>query len=115
MLIACEDMSRIQELKMQLSKEFDIKDLGAAQKILRMQIRRDREEGKIWLSQAKYIHNILERFNMDGAKPMPTPLAANYQLSAQQCSTTERGGRDEKSALCKCSRMSHVCNGLHKT
>lgn len=116
MLIACEDVSRIQELKTQLSKEFDIKDLGAAQQILRMQIRRDREEGKMWLSQEKYMHNILECFNMDGAKPVSTPLTANYQLSAQQqCPTTERVGSDEKSTLCKCSRMSHACNGLHKT
>ena len=41
MLIACQDMSRIQKLKMQLSKEFDMKDLGVAQKILGMQIRKD--------------------------------------------------------------------------
>ncbi|TXG72834.1 hypothetical protein EZV62_001413 [Acer yangbiense] len=74
MLIACQDMSRIQKLKMQLSKEFDMKDLGAAQKILGMQIRRDRVAGKIWLSQAKYIQNILERFNMNEAKPLTTPL-----------------------------------------
>ncbi|TXG72437.1 hypothetical protein EZV62_001016 [Acer yangbiense] len=90
MLIACQDMSRIQKLKMQLSKEFDMKDLGAAQKILGMQIRRDRVEGKIWLSQAKYIQNILERFNMNEAKPVTTPLAAHYRLSALQCPTTEK-------------------------
>ena len=50
MLIACQDMSRIQKLKMQLNKEFDMKDLGAAQKILGMQIRRDGVAGEIWLS-----------------------------------------------------------------
>ncbi|TQD92770.1 hypothetical protein C1H46_021606 [Malus baccata] len=35
-LIACQDKSRIQDLKM-LSEEFDMKDLGAAQKILGME------------------------------------------------------------------------------
>ncbi|TXG53866.1 hypothetical protein EZV62_019122 [Acer yangbiense] len=75
---------------MQLSKEFDMKDLGATQKILGMQIRRDRVAGKIWLSQAKYIQNILERFNMNEAKPVTTPLAAHYRLSALQCPTTEK-------------------------
>ncbi|KAM0956913.1 hypothetical protein ACFX2I_025050 [Malus domestica] len=81
-------MSRIQELKMQLSKEFDMKDLEVAQKN-GMQIRRDRR-GKIWLSQTKYIQIILEHFNMDGAKPVSTPLAAHYQLSARKCPTTEK-------------------------
>ncbi|TXG47573.1 hypothetical protein EZV62_026867 [Acer yangbiense] len=84
------DPTTTQKLKMQLSKEFDMKDLGAAQKILGMQIRRDRVAGKIWLSQAKYIQNILERFNMNEAKPVTTPLAAHYRLSALQCPTTEK-------------------------
>ena len=47
MLIACQDMSRIQKLKTQLNKEFDMKDLGVAQKIIGMQIKRDRVVGKI--------------------------------------------------------------------
>ncbi|TXG63967.1 hypothetical protein EZV62_010961 [Acer yangbiense] len=64
--------------------------LGAAQKILGMQIRRDRVTGKIWLSQAKYIQNILERFNMNEAKPVTTPLAAHYRLRALQCPTIEK-------------------------
>ncbi|TXG53838.1 hypothetical protein EZV62_019094 [Acer yangbiense] len=89
MLIACQDISRIQKLKTQLSKEFDMKDLVAAQKILGMQIRRDKIAGKIWLSQAKYIQNILERFNMNEAKLVTTPLA-DYQLSVLQCPTTEK-------------------------
>ncbi|TXG69854.1 hypothetical protein EZV62_004789 [Acer yangbiense] len=86
---------------MQLSKEFDMKDLGAAQKILGMQIRRDKVAGKIWLSQAKYIQYILERFNMNEAKPMTTPLAAHYRLSALQCPTTEK-------ELEKMSKVSYV-------
>ena len=81
-----------------------------------MQIRRGRIAGKIWLSQAKYIQNILERFNMNEAKPVTTPLAAHYRLNALQCLTIEKKvGRDEQSALCKHSRMSNVRDGLHKT
>ncbi|TXG57201.1 hypothetical protein EZV62_018514 [Acer yangbiense] len=75
---------------MQLSKEFNMKDLGVAQKILGMQNRRDRVVGKICLSQTKYIQNILERFNMNEAKPVTTPLAAHYRLSVLQCPTTEK-------------------------
>ncbi|BBG93278.1 transposable element gene [Prunus dulcis] len=68
-----------------LSKEFDMKDLGAAQKILGMEIQRDRTAGRIWISQAKYIQKVLEKFNMQEAKVVSTPLAAHFKLSGQQC------------------------------
>ncbi|PRQ16639.1 putative RNA-directed DNA polymerase [Rosa chinensis] len=90
MLIACKDMSKIEELKKKLGAEFDMKDLGAAQNILGIEIRRDRKAGKIWLSQEKYILRVLERFNMDGAKVVSIPLAAHYQLSAKQRPSSQK-------------------------
>ena len=50
MLIACNDMSKINELKSPLGKEFYMKDPGAATKMLSMGIRRDKKVGKLWLS-----------------------------------------------------------------
>jgi len=41
MLIASKDKSSINRLKSQLSREFEIKDLGAGKKILDMEILRD--------------------------------------------------------------------------
>ena len=52
------------------------KDLGPARQILGMQIVRDRDAKKLWLSQEKYIQKVLRRFNMDKAKVVNTPLAA---------------------------------------
>ena len=42
MLITAKSMSEVNKLKILLSKEFDIKDLGAAKKILGIEIRRER-------------------------------------------------------------------------
>lgn len=89
MLIACRDMSRITELKVELSREFDMKDLGAAQKILGMEIRRDRKVGKLWLSQKNYISHVIEKFGMLDAKATSTPLASHFALSAKQCPSTD--------------------------
>ena len=47
MLIAGKDISEIKKIKAQLSGEFEMKDLGAAKKILGMEIRRDREIEKL--------------------------------------------------------------------
>ena len=50
MLIVGQDADMIQKLKMELSKTFDMKDLGSAKCILGMEILRDRKTGKLWLS-----------------------------------------------------------------
>ena len=40
----------IHKLKMELSKTFDMNELGSAKRILGMEILRDRKAGKLWLS-----------------------------------------------------------------
>jgi len=44
MLVACSDMDKIKNLKTQLSKEFDMKDLGLEKKILGMKITRQKQK-----------------------------------------------------------------------
>ena len=45
MLIAAKDMSEIDRLKLQLSSEFEMKDLEVARKIFGMEIQWDRKAG----------------------------------------------------------------------
>lgn len=90
MLIVGQDVEMICRLKEDLSKSFDMKDLGPAKQILGMEIARDRKAGKLWLSQEKYIERVLERFNMKNAKQVNTPLAAHFKLSKRCCPTTEK-------------------------
>lgn len=85
MLIVAKEKSEIAKLKAQLSKEFEMKDLGAAKKILGMEITRDRKSGKLYLSQRGYIEKVLRRFNMHNAKPVSTPLATHFRLSSDLC------------------------------
>ena len=82
-------MNEIRRLKQQLSKEFDMKDLGPAKKILGMQIIRDRQKGILQLSQSEYIKRVLQRFNMSSAKHVSTPLASHFRLSKDQSPKTE--------------------------
>ncbi|KAL0349827.1 UNVERIFIED_CONTAM: Retrovirus-related Pol polyprotein from transposon TNT 1-94 [Sesamum radiatum] len=51
MLIVAKNMYDVLALKALLSQEFDVKDLGAATKILGTEIHRDRGSRKLWLSQ----------------------------------------------------------------
>ena len=83
MLIAAKDKNAITKLKNQLSREFEMKDLGEAKKILGMEISRNRSIGKLYLSQISYINKVLHRFNMQNAKPVSTPLAGHFRLSSR--------------------------------
>ena len=88
MLIAGGCKREIDKLKRELSKEFAMKDLGAAKQILGMRIKRD--NGVLKLSQEEYVKKVLSRFNMDGSKPVSTPLACHFKLSKDQSPTTEQ-------------------------
>ncbi|GJY43429.1 retrovirus-related pol polyprotein from transposon TNT 1-94, partial [Tanacetum coccineum] len=83
MLVAGPNKDRINKLKAQLTMEFEMKDLGCANKILGMQIHRDRVSRKIWLSQNSYVKKILQRFNMQDCKPISTPFPTNVKLSSK--------------------------------
>ena len=50
MLLVGNEKEIIQDLKTHLSSKFDMKDLGAANYILGMEIKRDQEKRKLWLN-----------------------------------------------------------------
>ena len=67
-----------------------MKDLGEAKKIVGMEIARDRQRGTLCLTQKKYLKKVLQRFGMsEKTKPLSTPLAPHFKLSASQCPKTE--------------------------
>ena len=45
-----------------------------------MEIHRDRQAGKLFLSKKNYIEKVLERFDMQQSKPVSTPLATYIKL-----------------------------------
>jgi hypothetical protein len=89
MLVAGSNMQDINVLKNKLANSFVMKDLGAAKKILGMRITRDRKNRKLTLSQGEYIEKVLERFRMQNAKPVSTPLANHFKLTKEMCPKTQ--------------------------
>ena len=80
MLIVGQDVNMIQKLKMELSKTFEMKDLGSTKRILGMEILRDRKARQLWLSRERYIERMLKRFNMKNSKLVSTPLVGHFKL-----------------------------------
>ena len=86
MFIASSNISAIEKLKKQMTRECEMKDLGEAKKILGMEITRDRQKGLVCLSQKQYLKKLLQKFGVTKeTKPVGTPLGAHFKLSNQQC------------------------------
>ena len=79
MFIATKSMSEVNKLNILLSRTFDMKDLGAAKKILGMEVLKERFIGRLWLSQSGYVRKMLERFGMENAKLVSTPLVNHFR------------------------------------
>ena len=89
MLLASCDKVVIKDLKKQLKGKFEITDLGLAQRMLGMEISRDREMKTLKLTQKEYVNKILERFGMSQVKPISTPLAQHFKMIADNSPKTK--------------------------
>jgi hypothetical protein len=94
MLLIGKNKEIIQDVKTQFSYKFDMKDLGASNFILVMEIKRDRKNRKLWLNQRKYVEKILQRFNMRDCKPVKVPIPVGVNLYADQCPKTQEEEED---------------------
>ena len=54
-----------------------------------MRITRDEKNRRLTLSQCDYIENVLERFRMQYAKLVSTPLAIHFKLTKEMCPKTQ--------------------------
>src|SRR5271168_2979419 len=71
-----------------------MKDFGAANYILGMEIKRDSAKRKLWLNQRKYVEIIQQRFNMQDSKPVKVPIPIGVRLSIEQCPKTQEEEED---------------------
>ena len=90
MLIVGRDIGKIDKLKKELSKCFEMKDLRFASQILGIKISWDMTNGKLWLSQESYMKKVLDKFNTGKAKLVSCPLGSHLKLSSKQSPSSEK-------------------------
>ena len=83
-LIESNNVEDLIKVKVKLNKEFDMKDLGVASIIFRIDIQRDRKQPRLWLSQETYLKKILEKFGMSNSNPVVTPTNPQFKVSIDQ-------------------------------
>ncbi|KAJ0712899.1 putative RNA-directed DNA polymerase [Helianthus annuus] len=82
MLIFGTDQDQVDKTKKFLSSCFDMKDLGEAEVILGIRIKR--ENNGISISQSHYIEKILKKFNFHDSSPVSTPMDPAFKLSPNE-------------------------------
>lgn len=75
----------VQNMKTKLSKEIDMKDLGALHYFLSIEVKRDHIKRMLSISQRKYVVDVLKKFRRETCKPVSTPFAVGAILSMKQC------------------------------
>ena len=80
LLLLGEDLSKIEDLKCQLGKLYQMKDLRLASSYLGIRITRDWNTRAIWINQQVYITNALKRFKFLDANSTNTLLPAGIHL-----------------------------------
>ena len=82
-LLIENDVPALQGIKIWLSSQFSMKDLGEASYILGMRIYRDRSKRLLGLSQSTYIDTMLKRFSMENSKKSYLPIDHKISLSKE--------------------------------
>ena len=67
----------IAQCKRELTSEFEMKDLGLMQYFLGLEVWQ--KAGEIFLTQGKYVVDILQRFGMQDCKSMSVPMTTNLK------------------------------------
>jgi Reverse transcriptase (RNA-dependent DNA polymerase)/Integrase core domain/GAG-pre-integrase domain len=80
LLIACNNIGILNEIKKGLSREFEMKDMGQARMCLGFRISRNRSERKLTMSQEKYALAVLSRFGMSDANGARTPMEVSIDV-----------------------------------
>ncbi|KAI1003292.1 hypothetical protein K3495_g4910 [Podosphaera aphanis] len=94
-----QDLSVANDFEKYLSSNFKTTSLGEAKWFLGIEIIRDKENKRLWLSQRSYIERLGENFNLEGRSSYPkVPIPPNISLckNEHQATKSQNQGYQQK-------------------
>lgn len=79
-ILAGKNDEQISQVKEKLAQCFEVKDLGILHHFLGVKISYNKTTGSAWMGQSGYTEKVLEKFNMNKAKPTKTPVNSSSRL-----------------------------------
>ncbi|GMF57827.1 unnamed protein product [Phytophthora fragariaefolia] len=81
--IMSKSLKLINNIKRKLSMRFKMKDLGDIHYILKMGVRRNRENKTMSISQHQYILDLLKKYKIEKGSAVTTPQLAGHELEPE--------------------------------
>lgn len=72
-ILACNKIDMLNAFKQDISKRFEMRDLGELKWLLGMEIKRDRAARTLNINQTAYLKQVLERYGMSDCRPLSVP------------------------------------------
>ena len=94
--LASASNEALNKFVVELATYFKLRDLGATSLFLGVEIKQNRAECTIYLSQCQYILQKLDEFSMTDCKPVGTPMDPSLKLSNEQCPKTSEDKAEMK-------------------
>ncbi|KAG3103454.1 Retrovirus-related Pol polyprotein from transposon TNT 1-94 [Phytophthora idaei] len=85
LILASSNDELLESTKRALSKRFEMTDLGELEYFLGMEIKNDRDSGKVTVRQTKFLKSILIKFGIQDSKPVKTPQDPGLKLTNNMC------------------------------
>ena len=79
-LLAAKSEQCMSEVKQAISNRFAVKDMGELKYFLGVTVDQETNPDCIWIGQSGYTQRVLNKFGMDQAKPVWTPVDASAKL-----------------------------------
>ena len=93
-----KEEKKIDQIATALSHRFEVTDLGDCTFYLGMHVTRD-EGGAVYLHQASFVQQILNRFDLNNIKTVKTPEDPSKKLQAEKGSTSDADFRKKYQAM----------------
>jgi hypothetical protein len=80
LILVCNNKDKLLQVKEELSRKFEMKDLGDLRFFLGMEVERDCAQPLLYVNQIGYLKEILKRFRMEDCKAIGMPLDPKTKL-----------------------------------
>ena len=88
-IVTGDDVEEQQDLNRKLSQNFEIKDLGSLKYFLSIEVAYSKED--IFLTQCKYILDLLKETGLLGSKGVNTPVELNAKVGDTESPPVDKG------------------------
>ena len=104
LMIVASQPGLIEELKQKMRDKFEMKDLGKAKWLLKIEV--VSEDDGIWIGQQSYIENIVQEFDderMNNSKTRETPMSTTWKHSDDDIPLDKKDHKRYHSVVMKCA------------